>query len=119
MDSVQRTFIKKWFPVYDGKCLSRKAVHNWVKKFFQRRSKVAGDARPGAEMAETVKRLVCSEFLRTGKAMGHAYQCWWRICREIHVFSRFEYHIHISIYLFTDASSYLSLQYVVEAKPVV
>jgi hypothetical protein len=26
--------------------LSRKAVHNWVEKFSQGRSKVAGDARP-------------------------------------------------------------------------
>jgi hypothetical protein len=24
---------KKTFPVYGGKCLSHKAVHNWVKKF--------------------------------------------------------------------------------------
>jgi hypothetical protein len=23
------------FPVYGGKCLSRKAVHNWVEKFSQ------------------------------------------------------------------------------------
>jgi hypothetical protein len=35
------------FPVYGGKCLSRKAVHKWVEKFSQRRSKVADDARPG------------------------------------------------------------------------
>jgi transposase len=35
------------FPVYGGKCLSRKAVHNWVKKFSQGRSKVADDALPG------------------------------------------------------------------------
>jgi hypothetical protein len=35
------------------------------------------------EMAETtVKRLLCCEFRRTGKAMGQVYQCWWRICRE-------------------------------------
>jgi hypothetical protein len=32
---------KEMFPVYGGKCLSRKAVHNWVKKFSQGRSKVA------------------------------------------------------------------------------
>jgi hypothetical protein len=32
------------FPVYGGKCLSRKAVHNWAKKFSQGRSKVADDA---------------------------------------------------------------------------
>jgi hypothetical protein len=49
---------KEMFPVYDGKCLSCKAVHNWVAKFSQRLSKVADDARPGAEAAETrVKRL--------------------------------------------------------------
>jgi hypothetical protein len=35
------------FPVYGGKCLSRKVVHNWVEKFSQERSKVADDARPG------------------------------------------------------------------------
>jgi hypothetical protein len=35
------------FPVNSGKCLSRKALHNWAKKFPQRRSKVADDARSG------------------------------------------------------------------------
>jgi hypothetical protein len=34
----------------------------------------------------TVKRLLCCGFRRTGKAMGHVYQCWRRICREINVF---------------------------------
>jgi transposase len=34
-------------PVYGGKFLSCKAVHNWVEKFSQGRSKVADDARPG------------------------------------------------------------------------
>jgi hypothetical protein len=29
--------------VYGGKCLLRKAVHNWVEKFSQGRSKVADD----------------------------------------------------------------------------
>jgi hypothetical protein len=24
---------KEMFPLYDGKCLSRKAVHNWVEMF--------------------------------------------------------------------------------------
>jgi hypothetical protein len=43
---------KKRFLVYGGKCLSRKAVHNWVKKFSQGRSKAANDARPGADVAE-------------------------------------------------------------------
>jgi hypothetical protein len=31
------------FPVYGGKCLSRKAVHNYVGKLSQRRSEVADD----------------------------------------------------------------------------
>jgi transposase len=35
------------FPVYGGKCLSRKAVHNWVKKFSQGHSKVADDTELG------------------------------------------------------------------------
>jgi hypothetical protein len=51
------------FPVYDGKCLSRKAVHNWVQKFSEGRSKVADDARPGAAVAEkTVKNFCAAGF---------------------------------------------------------
>jgi hypothetical protein len=66
---------KEMFLVYGGKCLSRKAVHNWVDKFSQG-PKVADDARPGAELAgTTVKRLLCCGFQRTGKAMRQAYQC--------------------------------------------
>jgi hypothetical protein len=34
---------REMFPVYGWKCLSRKAVHNWVEKFSQGRSKLAGD----------------------------------------------------------------------------
>jgi hypothetical protein len=34
---------KEIFPVYGGKCLSRKNVHNWVEKFFQGLSNVADD----------------------------------------------------------------------------
>jgi hypothetical protein len=32
--------------------------------------------------------------------MGQVYQCWWRICREINVFSRFEYHLFYVLYPF-------------------
>jgi hypothetical protein len=47
-----------------------------VELFSQGRSKVADDARPSAEVAETaVKRLLCCGFRRTGKAMGQVYQC--------------------------------------------
>jgi transposase len=34
-------------PVYGGKCLSHKVVHNWVEKFSQGCSKIADEARPG------------------------------------------------------------------------
>jgi hypothetical protein len=71
---------KEMFPVCGGKCLSRKAVHNWIEKFPQGRSKVADDDRPGclcAKVAEpTIKRLPCCGFRRNGKAMGQVYQCW-------------------------------------------
>jgi hypothetical protein len=51
---------KEMFPVYGGKCLSLTAVHNWVEKFSEEHSKVAGDARPGVEVAEkTVRTLLC------------------------------------------------------------
>jgi hypothetical protein len=54
---------KEMFPVYGGKCLSRKAVHNWVKKFSHGHLKVADDVRPGAEVAETtVQRLYAVDF---------------------------------------------------------
>jgi hypothetical protein len=49
---------KEMFPAYDRKCLSRKAVHNWVEKFSQGGSIAAYDARPGAEVAEkTIKKI--------------------------------------------------------------
>jgi hypothetical protein len=38
---------KEMFSVYSGKCLSCKAVHNWVKKFSQGCSKVADVAQSG------------------------------------------------------------------------
>jgi hypothetical protein len=54
-NSMQRIFIKKCFLFTVGS-----VYHNWVEKFSQGRSKIADDARPGAEVAETaVKRLLC------------------------------------------------------------
>jgi hypothetical protein len=50
---------KQIFPVYCWMCLSCKAIHNSVKKFSQGHSKVANDAGPGGEVAETtVRRLL-------------------------------------------------------------
>jgi hypothetical protein len=43
---MERILIKKKFPIYGGKYLSRKAVHNWDKKFSQECSKAGDDAHP-------------------------------------------------------------------------
>jgi hypothetical protein len=67
---------KEIFPVYCEKCLSRKTVYNWDEKFSQGHPKVADDARPSAEVAETtVKRYLRCGFRGAGKAMGQVYQC--------------------------------------------
>jgi hypothetical protein len=56
---MKKNVNKETFPVYDGKCLSPKAVHNWVEIFSQGRSKFADDAQLRAEVAmKTVKRLL-------------------------------------------------------------
>jgi hypothetical protein len=55
---------KEIFPVYGGKRLSRRAVHNWDNKFSQGRSKVADDARPDAEVAETSVSVLVGDMSR-------------------------------------------------------
>jgi transposase len=60
---------KEIFPVYGGKCFSRKAVQNWVHKFAQGRSKVTDDARRGRPVQiakETTVQLV-EKFIRAKK----------------------------------------------------
>jgi hypothetical protein len=65
---------KEMFPVYGGKCLSRKAFHTWVEKFSQGR--YARPRRPVEIMVETkVKELLCYGFRCVGKAMGQVYKC--------------------------------------------
>jgi hypothetical protein len=67
----EKDFLEEMFPVDGWKCFSLKAVFNWVEKFSRGRSKIADDARPGAEMAKTtVKILLCCGFRRSAKAMG-------------------------------------------------
>jgi hypothetical protein len=90
---------REMFPVNGVKCLSCKTIHYWVEKFSQGRSKVADDARPGAEVAETTaKRLLCCGFRSTDKRMVQVYQR--MICREINGFSRLEYHMFYVLYPF-------------------
>jgi hypothetical protein len=65
-----------------------------MKMVSQGSLKVADDARPVAEVAEaTVKNVYAAGFRRIGEATGQIYQSWWRICGEIIVFPRLEYHI--------------------------
>jgi hypothetical protein len=76
--------------------LPHKAVPPWWHTFRWWRG-----LNGGMEVAKTtVKRLLCCGFWHTGEAMGQVYQCWWRICREINVFSRFKYHMFYVLYEF-------------------
>jgi hypothetical protein len=116
---IAKDIPKELFPVYGGKCLSRKVVRDWIEQFSQERSKIADDARPGAEVAgTTVKIFLCCGFRRTGKAMGLVYQYWERICRELAVSYRFEFRMFYVLYpfvTFTDSPSYMErLWYYVE-----
>jgi hypothetical protein len=103
---------KERFPVYGGKCLSRKGVHIWEANvsLMTKRSKLEV-----WKWLRTVKRPLCCWFRRTGKTMGQVYQCWWRICGEINVFFQVRIsHIlrFISIYdQFTDSPSYFEVFY--------
>jgi transposase len=72
------------FPAYSRKCLLRKVVHNWVKKFSQGRSEVTDDARSGrpVEIAtvatvQWVKELIQADRWITidcaATALGHSH----------------------------------------------
>jgi hypothetical protein len=91
---------KEMFPVYGGKYLSCKAVlpgsRNSLKDVWKSQM-----MRREAELTQTtVKRFLCCGFWRTGKGMGQLYQWWWRICREINVFHRFDSHMFYVLYQF-------------------
>jgi hypothetical protein len=94
---MQRIFIEKCILFTVESVCRVKRFRPWWQMFRWWRRSWNG----GAEMTETtVERLPCCGFRRTGKAMGQVYQCWWRICREINAFSRFEYHMFYFLYIF-------------------
>jgi hypothetical protein len=64
----QKNINKEMFPVYGGKCLSRKAVNNWIEKFSQGRSKIA-DIGPEA----TVHRV--EVLIRADRSEATALAC--------------------------------------------
>jgi hypothetical protein len=51
-------------------------------------------------VVEPALKRLCYGFQCTGKVAEQVYQCWWRICREINVFSRFECHMSYILYPF-------------------
>jgi hypothetical protein len=71
---------EEMFPVYGGKCLSHKMVHNSVEKFSHGHSKVTNDEMKVRKWLRQPMQLLCCEIRRTGKLMGQVYQCCWRIC---------------------------------------
>jgi hypothetical protein len=48
----------------------------------------------------TVIRFIFCRFWRTDKAVEQECQCWWRVCLEINVFSRFKYCTFYVLYPF-------------------
>jgi hypothetical protein len=73
------------FPVYGGKRLSCKVLHNWVKKH----GKLFSDEEAEMDMWKWLRQQSKDFYvagLYTGKAMGQVYQCWWRIGLVINVF---------------------------------
>jgi hypothetical protein len=74
---------KEMFPVYGGKCLSRKAVHNCVQKFSQGRSKVADNGRLGrpvefateATVLQRVEELIGADRRITTDSVATALGC--------------------------------------------
>jgi hypothetical protein len=59
MGSLKKIFIKKCFLFTVGSVCHNKEVHNWVKKFSQKHSKVADDTRPGHPVEIATEQL-CS-----------------------------------------------------------
>jgi hypothetical protein len=96
-DSMQRIFITKCFMFTVGSvCYVKLFTTGWLMFHCWQRRRNCGE-----EVAKTsIKRLLCCGFRRTGKAMGQVYQWWWRICREVNVFPRFEYHMFHVLYPF-------------------
>jgi hypothetical protein len=107
---TEKDIHKEMFHVYGGKCVTRFTTGSRNSLQDVRKSQMM-KRRCGSGWD---KRLLRCGFRRTGKAMGQVYQCWWRICREINVFSsRFEYRMFYVLYSFvTYLLTILVRQYV-------
>jgi hypothetical protein len=97
---------KEMFTVYGGKCLSVKRLttesRNVAKVSLMKSLK-----RRGGSGWESSQKNFCA----AGKAMGQVYQCWWTICRDISVFSRFVYHMFYNLYPFVNHFGGIEIAY--------
>jgi hypothetical protein len=95
---MQRIFIKKYFLFTVGSVLSRKAVHNWIQKSGKL---FADDEEVEREVRKWVRNQSKAFYIAGFDALvkqWDMYRCWWRICREINVYFRFEYHVFYVLY---------------------
>jgi hypothetical protein len=95
-DLMERIFIKKCFLFMVGSVCSVKRFHLGGKRF-------ADDEEVETEVSKWLRQQSKDFYAAgsdTGKAMGQVYQCWWRMCRELHVYSRFEFHMFYVLYPF-------------------
>jgi hypothetical protein len=83
-----------------------------VKRFTTVSGNSLKDIRKSQMMPDQVRKWLrqhSKDFYAAG--FDALVKCWWRICREINVSSRFEYHMVYVLYpfvdVFTDPPSYL------------
>jgi hypothetical protein len=90
---------KDIFAIYRGKCLS--CLFDLLENHLGGRL-FADDEEVKRRLVDetTVRRLQCCGFRRTGKTLGQVYHCYWRMCREINILSRFEYRVFYVLYQF-------------------
>jgi hypothetical protein len=92
-DSMQRISINKYFLFMLRSACRIKQLHV-VSKCF------AHDEEVETEVQKWPRQQSKDIYAVGFDAMGQVYQCWWRICWEINVFPRFEYHTFYISYPF-------------------
>jgi hypothetical protein len=99
---MKRTFLKKCFQFTVGSTCR-------VKRFTTGFRNSLKDVRKSQMIPEQVAlvrkwlRQESKDFYAACfvvKQWDKSYQCWWRLCREMNVFPRFEYHMFYVLYIF-------------------
>jgi hypothetical protein len=97
-DSMQSIFIKKYILLIVGSVCRVKQFTTGLRKVANVSVMTKGLKRRCGSGWNNSQKFLCCEFRCTGIAMEQVYQCWWRICLEINVFSRFEYYMLYVLY---------------------